>query len=798
MHELAEDVFFYAKGFLTKRLYPAALAVGLAVIGAAPSTLGAAVQVTTYHGDQQRTGWNSQETALTPATVGSAAFKQLNSVALDSQVDTQPLYMGGQTITGQGTHNVIYLGTENDTVYGIDADSGAVLLKRNFGTPIQINQLPGACDNNANVVGITATPVIDPATNTLYVITYTFENSAAIYRMHALDLGSLADKVTPVVLSGSGTLNPSNAKYAFSANYARSRPALALANGNVYAAFTSFCDFNANVARGWVLGWNASSLRPLPQPTLLNRESSTTNNYFLSTVWMSGYGIGVDNAGSLFVVTGNGDPAGTAYNPPYGIAESVVKISPDLTTIQSIFTPAGGNGSDYKSLEAIDGDFSSGGVMIIPTQPGPTHPNMAVAAGKFGAMYLMDSNNLGGYNQGTAAYPDNVLNAYTIGSCYCGASYFKGTDGIGRVVSSGSNTAVVWKINNGVNPSLSQESISAPIVNGTNNGFFTTISSNGAQAKSQVIWALGRPISSTPGTVNLYAFDPSTVTSGNMATLFTAAAGTWPMHGRANLVPTVANGKVYVATYQQLAIFGMSSNSDIVSFTASGTQAAGVGPLVNVIVDGKTIGSTSVGTATATYSFNTTLAPNTAHDIQIQYPNDTVINGQDRNLILSSIGIDGKTYLATSSYEIYHAEAGNQGDFASDGNMYWSGTAEFSLPASVFPVMSAVAKSTKVAAVSRLSKAPSIQTVAVTDPKLSGHGVYGVLTAMRSGELTFRTRTGTLLKVNNTAAVKSHLSVIPVVGGAFLVRGEYDNAGVLHAKSIQAVQNLKALWGKDS
>ena len=147
--------------------------------------------------------------------------------------------------------------------------------------------------------------------------------------------------MTPTVVTGTGTLNPSNAKYNFNPSAARSRPALLLANGNVYAAFTSFCDFNANIARGWVLGWNAASLQPLPQPALLNRQSTTANNYFLSTVWMSGYGISVDTAGSLFVVTGNGDPSGTAYNPPYGIAESVVKLSSDLTTVQSIFTPAG-------------------------------------------------------------------------------------------------------------------------------------------------------------------------------------------------------------------------------------------------------------------------------------------------------------------------------------------------------------------------------------------------------------------------------------------------------------------------
>ena len=123
--------------------------------------------------------------------------------------------------------------------------------------------------------------------------------------------------------------------------------------------------------------------------------------------------------------------------------------------------------------------------------------------------------------------------------------------------------------------------------------------------------------------------------------------------------------------------------SNVISFTASSTLAGGVGAHVNVLLDGKVIGSTTVGSATATYSFNTTVTANTAHDVQIQYTNDTVVNGQDRNLILKSIGINGQTVSATSSYEVYHAQAGGQGDLASNGNMYWNGTAEFKLPASI-------------------------------------------------------------------------------------------------------------------
>jgi parallel beta-helix repeat protein len=121
-----------------------------------------------------------------------------------------------------------------------------------------------------------------------------------------------------------------------------------------------------------------------------------------------------------------------------------------------------------------------------------------------------------------------------------------------------------------------------------------------------------------------------------------------------------------------------------ITFTAYSSLAQGVGAHVNVIVDGRKIGSTYVGSTTKSYAFTANLTPNAPHDVKLVYDNDTVVNGADRNLYLKSISVDGKSVAATSSYEVYHAEAGGQGDFASDGNMYWDGTAEFKLPASLF------------------------------------------------------------------------------------------------------------------
>src|ERR1022692_1370405 len=186
--------------------------------------------VTTYHYDNNRTGWNPNELALTPANVGKTTFGLLQTVKLDDQVDAQPLVVPGVAITAgkyQGTHDVVYVATEGNTVYAIDVHSGTVLLNPNFGTPVSY---PLGCTNNGPNVGITSTPVIDPSSNTLYVMVYTQDPKGPAYRLHALDLGSLTDKVTPEVVAASHTLSDGT-KFTFNATYQRQRPALLLANG---------------------------------------------------------------------------------------------------------------------------------------------------------------------------------------------------------------------------------------------------------------------------------------------------------------------------------------------------------------------------------------------------------------------------------------------------------------------------------------------------------------------------------------------------------------------------------------
>ncbi|MGA2001956.1 MAG: hypothetical protein ABSG70_01160 [Terriglobales bacterium] len=499
--------------------------------------------VTTYHYDTYRTGWNPNESSLTPANVKKGSFGLLKTVALDDQVDAQPLVVPSVVITAgqyQGTtHDVVYVATEGNTVFAIDAHTGTVLLNPNFGTPVKY---PLGCNNNGPNVGINSTPVIDPSSNTLYVMVYTQNGKAQNYNLHALDLGSLTDKVAPQLVSASHTLT-NGTTFNFNATYQRQRPGLLLANGSVYAGFGSFCDLGANLSRGWLLGWTAGTLAPFPSNQLNDLQPTDADSFFLSSIWMSGYGLAADDSGNILFVTGNSDA--NSYDGVTNIQESVVEVSATLTTVIDLFTP-----DNQVSLDQGDVDFGSGGVLVLPDQPGST-PHLAVAAGKDGNMYFMNEDNLGGYSP-TA---NNVLGTYSIGGCWCGQSYFLDPSGTSRVVSSGGNTLGLWRVQTSPKPALTFLKGSAYIGSSQDPGLFTSVSSNGTS--NPIIWALSRPVQSGKDPISLYAFNPEAGKT-TMKKLFQSRAGFWPnLGGNANLVPVVANGEVFVASNKVLEIFGL-------------------------------------------------------------------------------------------------------------------------------------------------------------------------------------------------------------------------------------------------
>jgi hypothetical protein len=604
----------------------------------------ATTAVLTHHNDNLRTGWNKTETTLTPTIVSSAAgkFGAIATVSLDDQVDAQPLIVPQQQITcannetsicQPGTYQVVYVATESNTIYAINAANGAILLQRNFGSPVPA---PLGCNNNGPNVGINGTPVIDPNMTTLYFIAYTLtngQNSAPTHTLHAVNLADLTDSVSPATVAASHILK-NGGTYNFNPTYQRQRAGLLFSGGTIYAGFGSWCDLGANQSRGWLLGWNASNLAPLNANQLDDRLTTSPNSFFLSSIWMSGSGIAADDLGNLWFTTGNSDQSGTTYDGVYNIQESVVRIRSDLTGVLSIFTP-----SNWATLDQNDADFGSGGVLkILPQAAG--NPQLVAAAGKDGRMFVLNSSNLGGYTPGG---PDKVAAETNIGQCWCTASNFMGSDGIGRIVSSGNSNIIVWKI---IQPSsaatqLVQES-STPIVgaqiidsnggvwtasgsggicylngvqvggcadvqtilyynaniyvlsedgiwwawNGINafvevgtadpratsaqvpgapptqsitptqdGGFFTSVSSNGQGPA--IIWTTWRP--NAAGIVTLYAF-AATSSNGTIPLIYSSPAGTWPnLGGNANIVPVVANGRVFVASFKLLTIFGVAA-----------------------------------------------------------------------------------------------------------------------------------------------------------------------------------------------------------------------------------------------
>jgi len=607
------------------------LAAALMIFVSASAWLAdAQTSVTTYHNDNNRTGWNPNETVLTPANVTNASFGLLHKVTLDDQVDAQPLVVPAVMITAgnyQGPHDVVYVATENNSVYAIDVHSGTVLLSPNFGTPVSY---PLGCNNNGPNVGINSTPVIDLSSKTLYVIIYTQDSTGPAYRLHALDLGSLTDKVTPQLIVASHTLS-NGSTFNFNAKYQRQRPGLLLANGSIYAGFGSFCDLSANLSRGWLLGWTAGSLTPFPSNRLNDLQATDTGYFFLSSIWMSGYGPATDDDGNVLFVTGNSDPSGTTYDGVTNIQESVVKVSSTLTSVLDLFTP-----QDWSSLDQGDTDFGSGGVLVLPDQPGST-PHLAVAAGKDGNMYFMNEDGLGGYSPTT----NNVLGTYSIGGCWCGESYFVDpADGAGRVVSSGGGSIGVWKVTTSPQPALTNVTNSTGIGNNSiqSPGFFTAVSSNGTA--NPIIWAITRPTTNNGGApISLHALNPESGGS-TMTQLFTATAGAWPnTSGNANLVPVVANGQVFVASNQQLQIFGVSSGAAIttlsssanpsvqgkpVTFTATVVaQSGGVTPTGKVTFQNGSTVLATVNLVNGTAQYITTALTPGSHSISAAYSGDT-------------------------------------------------------------------------------------------------------------------------------------------------------------------------------
>jgi hypothetical protein len=355
--------------------------------------------VTTYHYDGARTGQATDETILIPANVNSTRFGKLFSYAVDGMIVAQPLYVPNVNISGQGTHNVVYVVTQHDSVYAFDADNygtGAPLwhvsyINPNAGvTTVPISEQLCA-GTGFSEMGILGTPVIDTTTGTLYLSAKTREQSGStvnyVHRLHAVDITSGADKITPVVVDGSVVNSLGNTVWFHTNNLPQcQRPALLLSNGTLFVAYGSNgCDLHSF---GWVMAYNPSNLQQL---AVFNAAPTPAPNLNTgASLWMSGGGISVDEQGSLYISTANGP-----FDASTNWGDSVLKLgfnNNNSIGVTDFFTPF-----DQSNMATNDLDLGSGGVTVLPDQPG-LNPHLLVTSGKTGTIYLLNRDGMGQYN----------------------------------------------------------------------------------------------------------------------------------------------------------------------------------------------------------------------------------------------------------------------------------------------------------------------------------------------------------------------------------------------------------------
>jgi hypothetical protein len=343
----------------------------------------------TERGDLSRNGANLNETQLTAGNVGTGQFGKRFARAVDGQIYAQPLYVPQLTLA-DGVHDVVFVATEHNSVYAFDAsDAGHAepLWQKNFGPPLAATAID--CTDITPEIGITATPVIDPATSTMYVAAKTLENSTAVYRLHAIDIrtgseqpGSPVEIAATVPGTGEGS---SHGMLPFGPRLQLGRTGLALAGGKVVLAFGSHCDIDPY--HGWIFAYDATSLARVAAYT-------NTPNGSEGGIWHAGVAPPVDDDGNFYFASGNGTftgPAdGAAANLDHvdlGDTVSRVRIDDTGVHVLDFFTPF-----DQQQLSDEDADLGTAGVALLPGTP------FAITGGKAGVLYLMRRTALGGFD----------------------------------------------------------------------------------------------------------------------------------------------------------------------------------------------------------------------------------------------------------------------------------------------------------------------------------------------------------------------------------------------------------------
>jgi hypothetical protein len=508
------------------------------------------VNVVTYHYDNFRTGQNLHESVLTPTNVNSTSFGKLFSQPVDGQIYAQPVELQSVTVPGKGQHNIVYVATENDSVYAFDADSNAginanPLWQDSFIDPANgITPIPSTDVGTKMIypqIGITSTPVIDPNTGTLYVVAASKENGKYFQRLHALDVASGAEKFGgPVVIQanvpgdGWGAMH---GKVYFDPLRNNQRAALLLSRGIVYIAWASHGLETTTPFHGWAIGYDAHTLHKLG-------AFCVTPNGEQGGIWQSGGGIAADVSGNLFILTSNGTFDANSGGVDFGM--SYLKIAPAMGVVD-YFTPY-----NEGVLSQDDIDLGSGGPLLLPDQSGTSHPMLAVGAGKNSTIYLVDRTQMGGFSPTSNQNLENIPNAFAGHGLFATPAYFAEKLYFGA----SGDVLRIFQITNGL-ISPTPIATSKTIFSGT--GATPVISANGSA--DGIVWMLRfTPKNSSQGyggPATLFAFDP--VSAALLYDSDQAGSRDMPPNSIKFATPIVANGKVYFGTATELDVFGLLS-----------------------------------------------------------------------------------------------------------------------------------------------------------------------------------------------------------------------------------------------
>jgi len=503
------------------------------------SSSGGSTDVVTHHYDVSRSGVNSTETLLTTSNVNSATFGKLGEFAVDGQIDGQALFLSQLAITGQGNKNVLYVATENDTVYAVDAQSisgstATILWK----TPV-LPQGESAADSaslpcgNINPNGITATPVIDRARNAIYVEAMSKDSTGNIFhRLHALDLTNgkeLFGGPTTITATYPGTGgNSSGGVVSFDPRVQHDRAALLESGNTIYTAWSGLWG-DCGPYSAWVIAFDAGTLKQTGAIDLVPNNSG-------GGMWMGGGGPAADASGNVYVISGNGFGDTPGMNS-YG--NSFVRLSTSAgLTVGDYFTPF-----NTLSEDGSDADFGSAGPLLLPdvVDASSMTRHLAVGAGKDGNLYVVNRDNMGQFNSAK----NNIYQQFQLssGENHSSPIFFNNT----VYICPENNTLKAFPVSKALLATSSSSQSAHPF---GSNGAVASISANGAA--DGIVWALDW------GAGILFAYDANDLTKelydSNQAA---ANRDHFSPVGGHFITPMVANGRVYVGTKTTVAVFGL-------------------------------------------------------------------------------------------------------------------------------------------------------------------------------------------------------------------------------------------------